>query len=144
MSNMTTAQRRRIPASSPQETGDGVCWPTLSEAPLGRAEAEAVAALLRAVADPARLQLVSVIQAARDSEACVCDLVAPLGLSQPTVSHHLKVLLDAGLVTRSRRQNWAYYRLVPERLAALAHLLAPPIGASSCIDQPVRASTHPD
>lgn len=141
---MTTALRQRNPANSPQETKDDVCWPTLSEAPLGRAEAEAIAALLRAVADPARLQLVSVIQAARDGEACVCDLVAPLGLSQPTVSHHLKVLLDAGLVTRSRRQNWAYYRLVPERLAALAQLLTPPVGPPRCLDQPVQASTHPD
>ncbi|MHB1844907.1 MAG: hypothetical protein ACYCWW_08755, partial [Deltaproteobacteria bacterium] len=59
-------------------------------------------------------------------------------------SHHLNVLRDAGLITRSRRQNWAYYRLVPERLAALAQLLAPPAGAPRCLDQPVRASTHPD
>ena len=103
-----------------------MCWPTLAEAPLGRSAAEALAAVLRAVADPAGLQLVSLIQAARGGEACVCDLVAPLGLSQPTVSHHLKVLLDAGIVTRSRRRNWAYYRLVPERLSALAQLLAPP------------------
>ena len=116
-----------------------MCWPTLSEAPLGRAAAEALAAVLRAVADPARLQLVSLIQAARGGEACVCDLVAPLGLSQPTVSHHLKVLLDAGIVTRSRRQNWAYYRLVPERLSALAQLLAPP----GDLDQPARPAVRP-
>jgi ArsR family transcriptional regulator len=100
-----------------------VCWPALSEAPLGRAQAEALADMLRAIAEPARLQLISLIQATRDGEACVCDLTAPLGLSQPTVSHHLKVLRDAGLVTRARRGSWAYYRLVPQRLAALAQLL---------------------
>ena len=100
-----------------------MCWPTLSEAPLGRVKAEALAGMLRAIAEPARLQLISLIQATRDGEACVCDLTTPLGLSQPTVSHHLKVLRDAGLVTRSRRGSWAYYRLVPERLAALAQLL---------------------
>ncbi len=123
---MPTTLRPSIPASPVQSTAEDVCWPTLAEAPLGRSAAEALAAVLRAVADPARLQLVSLIQAARGGEACVCDLVAPLGLSQPTVSHHLKVLLDAGIVTRSRRRNWAYYRLVPERLSALAQLLAPP------------------
>ncbi len=119
----TTVQRHRPPTPG-QEAGEEPCWPALSEAPLRRADAETLAGVLRAIADPARLQLISLIQAARGGEACVCDLVAPLGLSQPTVSHHLKVLLDAGLVTRSRRGSWAYYRLVPERLAALAQLLA--------------------
>ena len=109
--------------ASAGNAGDEVCWPALSEAPLGRAKAEALADMLRAIAEPARLQLISLIQATRDGEACVCDLTAPLGLSQPTVSHHLKVLRDAGLVTRSRRGSWAYYRLVPQRLAALAQLL---------------------
>ncbi|MHB1614841.1 MAG: ArsR/SmtB family transcription factor [Actinomycetes bacterium] len=118
-----TLQRHSSPTAS-KEVGEASCWPTLSEAPLGRAEAETLASVLRAIADPARLQLISLIQAARDGEACVCELTAPLGLSQPTVSHHLKVLRDAGLVTRCRRGSWAYYRLVPERLAALAQLLA--------------------
>ncbi len=139
LTHVTTTLRSPSPASPVEGTGGDVCWPTLSEAPLRRAEAETLAAVLRAVADPARLQLVSLIQAARGGEACVCDLVAPLGLSQPTVSHHLKVLLDAGLVTRSRRQNWAYYRLVPERLSALAQLLAPP----SDLDQPARPAVLP-
>jgi ArsR family transcriptional regulator len=119
----TTVQRHSL--STPgQEAGEEPCWPTPSQAPLRRADAETLAGVLRAIADPARLQLISLIQSARAGEACVCDLVAPLGLSQPTVSHHLKVLLDAGLVTRCRRGSWAYYRLVPERLAALAQLLA--------------------
>ena len=121
---MATTVQRHSPPTSGQEAGEEPCWPALSEAPLRRADAETLAGVLRAIADPARLQLISLIQAARGGEACVCDLVAPLGLSQPTVSHHLKVLLDAGLVTRSRRGSWAYYRLVPVRLAALAQLLA--------------------
>jgi ArsR family transcriptional regulator len=118
----TTVQRHSL--STPGQEAGEECWPTLSEAPLRRADAETLAGVLRAIADPARLQLISLIQAARAGEACVCDLVAPLGLSQPTVSHHLKVLLEAGLVTRCRRGSWAYYRLVPGRLAALAQLLA--------------------
>ena len=78
---------------------------------------------LKTIADPARLRLLSLIQAQPDGEACVCHLTAPLGLSQPTVSHHLKVLLDAGLVERERRGSWAYYRVVPETLAALRDVL---------------------
>jgi ArsR family transcriptional regulator len=119
---VTTAAPQGWPASA-DNAGDEVCWPALSEAPLGRPQAEALADVLRAIAEPARLQLISLIQATRDGEACVCDLTAPLGLGQPTVSHHLKVLRDAGLVTRTRRGSWAYYRLVPQRLAALAQLL---------------------
>ncbi len=99
------------------------CCTPLSAAPLGRAEAEQLARLLKAVADPARLQLLSIISAAPDREACVCDLTAPVGLSQPTVSHHLKVLVEAGLVTRERRGTWAYYALVPARLDDLRLLL---------------------
>ena len=78
---------------------------------------------LKTIADPARLRLLSLIQAQPDGEACVCHLTEPLGLSQPTVSHHLKVLLDAGLVERERRGSWAYYRVVPETLATLRDIL---------------------
>ena len=74
--------------------------------------------------DPARLRLLSLIQSQPDNEACVCNLTEPLGLSQPTVSHHLKVLLEAGLVEREQRGSWAYFRVVPEPLAALRELLA--------------------
>ncbi|MDF2145508.1 metalloregulator ArsR/SmtB family transcription factor [Knoellia sp. p5-6-4] len=88
--------------------------------PLQRAEAEATAALLKAVADPVRLQLLSIIRSAEGSEACVCDLTAAVGLSQPTVSHHLRVLTDAGLLHRERRGTWAWFRLVPERLDDVA------------------------
>jgi ArsR family transcriptional regulator len=99
------------------------CCPPLSTAPLARPEAERLAQLLKAVADPTRLQLLSLVAAAPGREACVCDLTAPLGLSQPTVSHHLKVLTDAGLLSRQRRGPWAYFTLVAARLDDLRTLL---------------------
>lgn len=102
------------------------CCSPLARAPLSAAAAERLAGLLKALADPARLRLLSLIQAHEDGEACVCDLTDPLGLTQPTVSHHLKVLLDAGLVSRDKRGVWAYYRTVPQTLAALAEVLATP------------------
>ena len=98
------------------------CPPLLQQA-LGREEADELAGVLRALADPARLRLLSLIQAQPDGEACVCHLVEPLGLSQGTVSHHLKALLGAGLVEREQRGSWAYYRVVPEALAAVRSLL---------------------
>jgi ArsR family transcriptional regulator len=102
------------------------CCPEVMRAPLGAAEAEAVAAALRVVADPARLRLLSLISNAEGAEACVCNLTGPLGLSQPTVSHHLKVLTDAGLLDREQRGRWAYYQVVPERLEVLRGALAAP------------------
>ena len=86
--------------------------------------AESLARSLKALADPARLRLVSIVAAHDDQEACVCDLTEPLGLSQPTVSHHLKVLTEAGFLTRSKRGTWAYYRLVPGSLDTVAGLIA--------------------
>ena len=96
----------------------------LSAAALGRGDAESLADLLRAIADPRRLQLISLIQAGEGGEACVCELSTPLGLTQPTVNHHLKVLLHAGIIARRRKGTWAYYRLVPERLDLLRSLLS--------------------
>ena len=84
--------------------------------------AEGLARQLKALADPTRLRLVSMVAAHPASEACVCDLQEPLGLSQPTVSHHLKTLVDAGFLRREKRGTWAYYSLVPgalDRVAAL-------------------------
>jgi ArsR family transcriptional regulator, arsenate/arsenite/antimonite-responsive transcriptional repressor len=101
------------------------CAPLLT-APLGQDAAERLAAAFRVVADPTRLRLLSLIASRPDGEACVCDLVAPLGLSQPTVSHHLKVLHEAGLLARSRRGVWVYYRILPERLQALRDALGAP------------------
>jgi ArsR family transcriptional regulator len=98
------------------------CGPLLQE-PIAADDAERLARALRTVADPARLRLLSLIQAQPGGEACVCHLTEPLGLSQPTVSHHLKVLLGAGLVERERRGSWAYYRVVPEQLTVLRDAL---------------------
>jgi ArsR family transcriptional regulator len=87
---------------------------------LSREAAQTSAALLKAVADPVRLQLLSAIRATEQGEACVCDLTALVGLSQPTVSHHLKVLVGAGLLEREKRGTWAWFRLVPSRLDDVA------------------------
>jgi ArsR family transcriptional regulator len=98
------------------------CPPLLQE-PLSSEEADRLSGALKAVADPARLRLLSLIQAQPGHEACVCHLTEPLGLRQPTVSHHLKVLLQAGLVEREQRGSWAYFRVREEPLAALRELL---------------------
>ncbi len=100
------------------------CCPSGLDAPLSRAEAVDLAALVKAIADPARLQLLALLRASDAGESCVCDLTEPLGLSQPTVSHHLKVLVDAGLLTREKRGVWSWYAVVPGRLAELARVLA--------------------
>ena len=97
--------------------------PPLLQGPLDQHEADQLAKALKTIADPARLRLLSLIQAQPDGEACVCHLTEPLGLSQPTVSHHLKVLRTAGLVERERRGSWAYYRVVPEALGTLRDIL---------------------
>lgn len=96
------------------------CAPAAIRPAIASTEADALARTLKALADPARLRLVSIVAASSDREACVCDLTEPLDLSQPTVSHHLKVLVDAGILTREKRGTWAYYRVVPGVLEALA------------------------
>lgn len=100
------------------------CEPVLGGA-LSETEAEDLAAAFKVLADPARLRLLSMIAAAESEEMCACDLIEPLGRSQPTVSHHLSVLTEAGLLTREKRGKWAWYRVVPERLANLRDALAP-------------------
>lgn len=102
------------------------CCSPLTSGVLDDDEADRLAHLFKALADPTRVKLVSLIAAAHDGEACVCDLTAPVGLTQPTVSHHMKVLTDAGLVTREQRGKWAYYSLVPGALAAVATAISPP------------------
>ncbi len=97
----------------------------LAGAPLGEADAAALAARLRALADPARLRLVSLLLAADGGEACTCDLVAPLGLTQPTVTHHLRTLCSVGLARGERRGRWTYYRVEVAALEALRAALAP-------------------
>jgi ArsR family transcriptional regulator, arsenate/arsenite/antimonite-responsive transcriptional repressor len=101
------------------------CCTPLAEAPLSEADAAVLAARLKAVADPARLRLVSLVLASPGQEACICDLTEPLGLAQPTVSHHMKVLVEAGLLAREKRGRWAYFRAVPTAFASLAQALQP-------------------
>lgn len=115
-----TAQRT-VP---PLVASDPDCCPTGLAEPLDRETAEDLARLLKAVADPARLQLIALLGAHTDHAACVCDLTGPLELSQPTVSHHLKVLMDAGVVEREKRGYWTWYSLQPGRLAELAGMLS--------------------
>lgn len=100
------------------------CCAPITREPIAPGNAESLARSLKALADPARLRLISMVAAHEHREACVCDLTEPLGLSQPTVSHHLRVLVDAGYLTRSKRGTWAYYRLVPGALDSAATLLA--------------------
>jgi ArsR family transcriptional regulator len=101
------------------------CCEPLVQALLGEDEAVELAAVLKALADPVRLRLLSMVAAAGDGEACACDLVAPVGRSQPTVSHHMAILVDAGLVERTQRGKWAWYRLEPTRLDMVRAALDP-------------------
>lgn len=98
------------------------CAPLTREA-ISVQNAESLTRSIKALADPARLRILSMVAAHDDAEACVCDLTDPLELAQPTVSHHLKVLVDAGFLTRAKRGTWAYYRLVPGSLDTVASLL---------------------
>lgn len=99
------------------------CRAPLTRQPLDAEQATDLARLLKAIADPARLRLLSIVAASEGQEACVCDLTEPIGLSQPTISHHLKVLLEAGFLSRSKRGTWHYYALVPGALDSLATVL---------------------
>lgn len=100
------------------------CCAPITREPISPANAVSLAASLKALADPGRLRILSMVAAHADGEACVCDITEPLGLSQPTVSHHLKVLVDAGYLDRTKRGTWAYFRIVPGSLDAVAGLLA--------------------
>lgn len=105
---------------------ESCCTPIASG--LTAADAEALAADIKVLADPARLRIVSILAAAADGEACVCDLTDPLDLSQPTVSHHMKQLREAGFVRSERRGKWVYHHLVPDRIEAVRAALALPVG----------------
>ena len=99
------------------------CAPEGLAAPIGRPEAEQIASLLKAIADPTRIQLISLINASNNAEACVCNLTEPLGLTQPTVSHHLKVLTEAGLIEREKRGTWVWYSVNQKQWQQLASLI---------------------
>jgi len=101
------------------------CCPPVLKGVLDEASAEEMASALRVIADPARLRVLSLLSATDEGEACVCDLTGPLGLSQPTVSHHMKVLANAGLVSRQKRGRWAFYRLDRDRLGIVRRALSP-------------------
>ena len=104
-------------------TAADCCTPLLRE-PLSAGQADQLARVLKALADPVRLRLVSLVAAHEGGEACVCELTEPLSLSQPTVSHHLKILVEAGIFTRDKRGVWAYYALVPATMDALSAVLS--------------------
>lgn len=100
------------------------CCSPLTAGALGVVPAQQLARLFKALGDPTRVRLLSLIAAADGGEACICDLTGPVDLAQPTVSHHMRVLADAGLVTREQRGKWAYYTVVGEALDALSSSLA--------------------
>ncbi|MCU1436196.1 MAG: transcriptional regulator [Pseudarthrobacter sp.] len=103
---------------------DEACCTPAGQPALGAEEARQKAAVFKALADPNRLRLLSMVKAEASGEACVCDLSGPLDLGQPTVSHHLKILVEAGLLHREKRGTWAYYSLVPGALEETAGVLA--------------------
>lgn len=111
---------KRSPALSVLEE----CCPAVLAAPLGEKRAAELAGAFGVLADPVRLRLLSLLASAEAGEVCVCELVEPVGRSQPTVSHHLKILTEAGMITGEKRGRWVWYRAVPERLAELRGVLA--------------------
>lgn len=100
------------------------CCPAVLAAPLTEERAQELAAELAAVADPVRLRLLSMLATAESGEVCVCEMVEPIGRSQPTVSHHLKILVEAGLIVGEKRGRWVWYRALPEKMAYLRGVLA--------------------
>jgi ArsR family transcriptional regulator len=114
------------------------CAPVLKKR-LGEPQADELAGVFRALGDPGRLRLLSFLGSQPGGEACVCNLTEPLGLSQPTVSHHLKVLTEAGLLERERRGTWIYYRLRLERLGELCDALMPPRKLASAMQRRAEA-----
>ena len=118
-------QYRRMSKSLPllEPAGTSACCPPLSAEPLSAEQAAQVAPLLKALAEPVRLRLMSLIASHPGGEACVCDLNDAFDLSQPTISHHLKVLHEAGLLDRDKRGVWVYYRARTQALASLAALI---------------------
>jgi ArsR family transcriptional regulator, arsenate/arsenite/antimonite-responsive transcriptional repressor len=98
-----------------------LCGPPITEVPLSEPDAASLAAVLSAVADPVRLRLLSIVAA--QGEVCSCHLQEPLGKSQPTISHHTRVLAEAGLIEGEKRGKWTWWRIVPERLASIRQAL---------------------
>jgi len=114
-----------MPKTLPLLDAAEACCSTVTGGALEAEDAERLARMFKALGDPTRVRLLSLIAATPEQEACICDLVDPVGLSQPTVSHHMKQLVDAGLVVREQRGRWAYYRVVADTLTALSGALRP-------------------
>ncbi|EMQ98244.1 ArsR/SmtB family transcription factor [Paeniglutamicibacter gangotriensis] len=124
---VATPTRQETPAVSDQGSEAPCCVPAHGQESLLAGEAEALALRFKALADPNRLRILSIVSSSPEAETCVCDLSEPLNLGQPTVSHHLKIMVEAGLLHREKRGVWAYYSLVPGALGALAATLAPKV-----------------
>ncbi len=103
------------------DSGGAACGPPLTTVPLSEDEAAALATSLAALADPVRLRILSIL--ATEGEVCSCNFQEPLGKSQPTISHHTRILAQAGLITGDKRGKWTWWRIAPERLADLRHAL---------------------
>ncbi|MFS3128196.1 ArsR/SmtB family transcription factor [Nocardioides sp. Bht2] len=114
-----------MPSQLPLLNAAETCCQPVTGGALAAEDAERIARMFKALGDPTRVRLLSLIAAQPDREACICDLVDPVGLSQPTVSHHMKQLVEAGIVTREQRGRWAFYRVVDETLASLSAALRP-------------------
>jgi len=112
----------RVPVrKSTGVTRDELCCSVLTHEPLSKREAERTAPVLAALSDPVRLRLLSIVAA--EGEVCSCNLEGPLGKSQPTISHHTRILAEAGLIVGERRGKWTWWQIVPERLEDLRHVL---------------------
>ena len=116
-----------IPAAELRAVVDACSTPLAGE-PLSETAAAGLAQVFKALGDPVRLRLVSLIGAHRGGEVCVCDLTAAFDLTQPTISHHLKVLREAGIIDSERRGTWVYYWLVPTAMERMSALLSLPAG----------------
>lgn len=110
--------------SEPLPLAPDECCAPIAQEPLGAENAETLANRMKALADPSRLRVLSLLAAQPSGELCVCDFTGPLGLSQGTVSHHVKVLLNAGLLMREKRDTHVYYRTAPGALSSLATLIS--------------------
>jgi ArsR family transcriptional regulator len=121
---MTFTQTQTLPLTDISPVSADACSSPLARAAIAPEGADALARSLKALADPARVRILSIVSAHADSEACVCDLTEQLSLSQPTISHHLKVLVEAGFLHRAKRGTWSYYSLVPGSLTSVAEVLA--------------------
>ena len=122
--NIDDCQHRRVSKSLPLLADPLACCTPLSREPMTEEQASQVAPLLKALADPVRLRLMSMVLSHEGGEACVCDLTPAFDLSQPTISHHLKVLHETGLLDRDKRGVWVFYQARPEAMSALVTLFA--------------------